>query len=1731
MTDMDEENLREKELSASDSGSIDLPQSIVGNIDDELDNSVVNLGNCSRNDVIRSSLAELPQDSPLLPIVLLSEIDIRRLSTLVTVFKAGSSDIIIDCCSVFKGDFLRNFPAQTFLLEPAIVECFINACEQNIALGRHPDVVVSALECLRRLAESLTVQIFKYQDPKYVIISEKVLDVSTSKHSWTILEFIWAAITVSGTCIRNTEQFSILNEALCLLKTGLAMHFEFFPSSCAAEIGRMSVLLADILNSKPPAFAFIKILQLIKKYAEEKSDTLKRSQVLTEVVQSSIIHAGIWLFNPKLSQFFVSHLSNSRNDKRFSELLSCVTEMAQSISSAYKLLSLKKDSISEDHLEQAVLSLDFIPDPKVGAAAVEGIARGKTKSMSNTILTLLAHPVEEIQLAVYQKVLKIVEGSIGSDQAINPTLYCPENIIFLCDTNVLQEIISFGLEHSNLKINCCSEDIIVSLIRCRLLVSPTLWSQIASVLNFLAPILIAKVEGRRSMQDVILNYYELENRNLSKLELIKGNSCLMFSKIEEIRSEATNRLLLLLKQDERSYLMWPQTSTIQITNHNMASLCVVTDPIELSYSAPGIFYNESSMRQIVSLLGPGDSEPTIKYSALCQLAVMIKEPNLITPFVQCDGIGICVNLLDQALVQSKTDVLSKCTIPIITILLQVLAKNISLVQELSQDETFVTNLIRAMFLYSSFDSDFKLHHSALLALVICSSFVLKKTMSSGEDCLVLPHAILCNLCIPFNAQSYSKVSSYTPKNEWLRLKAMVEDYSTAENLSLLLRCHAAIERYGSLSLDIFKNESNGTLLTKDEYNYLVQFDPKTMLTRALNSVSSALGHNQVLSVLPIIISYIQCVEQDDVKTLAWEETFSRFLMRPPSTQEDSDLLNAISKILVRYKIYHWISPKELISKLDHRQAWCVQTFVPLLQASLPLMRENDLSTTMKFLCNSLVHNYPGKGEGSLRIILTCFRELTSLQNVEISSRLMADLIVPLVDTVHSYNQDMTFVGINLIELALDCLLAIQTNNMQSFFQHFYVYSENCDVMNIITHILNGDKSELKVTCLSILTGLAKQNGFKEFWLDFAASFESAISLAVDLKESCLVRCEAVTLINCLLNCNRDDSGDESCTFFSLLKCDWFSHISFLHKGLYLDSQFHFSRLTLVSSPSSESPNGLIKQLVTPDFLGMHYALLYNLVSSTACDKILKEITVHKLFEKALSVLSSCVSERQESQTHGVYTLINNCAKFIAICLISDEDDKSGFISSVLDFPFLAAQLIKVLNYPDFELVSNSILWLIIALLQGGHYTLFEDAFQQGQFWPALVTALRNPESVDSAMLVIRALTIEGEVQCSHLDNDNVLAEDLCKCLMIQLATDETHQHSMAALAGLMTTSSAVKHCVYKMGLLESVITALKHCINGLSREQDMKRLSATREEKIHPLIEELIDSFELLTSFISNDVKLKRSAGQTILAEEINVLWPVCLMNSKLMNATVKFLITFTKECEMACSALLLRKQLLTDVPMKIHPVSDSIIHQLLKLLSSELKSSKALDLVQNLLTILCHCCSATDCRSAIVKAPILTKIFSENNVINQMQLKTQLGILHLLENLSRYPEGQLFVARIPDAVDFLAATASAKGNSDLAVVSAGILRNLCFCNANRVLILNSSVIIATFLEILERGDPAKAERVAVALWSLAANNHRTKQALKAAGFPLALCKAKLACADNTQILNSLDSAISTIER
>lgn len=99
-----------------------------------------------------------------------------------------------------------------------------------------------------------------------------------------------------------------------------------------------------------------------------------------------------------------------------------------------------------------MLSLDFVPDPMVAKFVVESAARAQSWDTTPVVLTLLAHSNPQIQAEVYQQFHQVVIASIGAGQARDPISYIPENISFLAQVKVIQEIICFGLDNDNPKV-------------------------------------------------------------------------------------------------------------------------------------------------------------------------------------------------------------------------------------------------------------------------------------------------------------------------------------------------------------------------------------------------------------------------------------------------------------------------------------------------------------------------------------------------------------------------------------------------------------------------------------------------------------------------------------------------------------------------------------------------------------------------------------------------------------------------------------------------------------------------------------------------------------------------------------------------------------------------------------------------------------------------------------------------------------------------------------------------------------------------------------------------------------------------------------------------------------------------------------------------------------------------------------------------------------------------------
>ncbi|KAF4526772.1 hypothetical protein B566_EDAN012312, partial [Ephemera danica] len=298
------------------------------------------------------------------------------------------------------------------------------------------ELSIHTIRCIRKLVQKLITQLHEKNDLNMLTCPDQVPEGKDG--TWSVLEVCWAGLTTSAHCVQQSDCSAVLGEALALLRVSLAMHAAFFPEASIEELSHLSLLLADIVNSKPPAFAYL-----------QRPVALRNCDILKGVIQNAILSPGIWCLNADLVQDFLLILKDLPEDNRFCKIVGGVTKMCQALTSSQQLLKFSDNRMNEQKMKDALVSLDFLPRPYVVRAGVETLCRAQGWQTTGALLTLLAHSNEDIQAAAYHHCHQVVLATVGVGQARDPVTYSPNHVAFLCDDKVIQEITCFGLENDN----------------------------------------------------------------------------------------------------------------------------------------------------------------------------------------------------------------------------------------------------------------------------------------------------------------------------------------------------------------------------------------------------------------------------------------------------------------------------------------------------------------------------------------------------------------------------------------------------------------------------------------------------------------------------------------------------------------------------------------------------------------------------------------------------------------------------------------------------------------------------------------------------------------------------------------------------------------------------------------------------------------------------------------------------------------------------------------------------------------------------------------------------------------------------------------------------------------------------------------------------------------------------------------------------------------------------------
>lgn len=130
------------------------------------------------------------------------------------------------------------------------------------------------------------------------------------------------------------------------------------------------------------------------------------------------------------------------------------------------------------------------------------------KSVDDVVLALLAHSDMDVREYMYQQCKKRIVAAIGPKLNISKTGAPGSQVQFLLRPEVFLEIVVHGLTSDNKDIQECSEDIIVHILKCRILVSETIWNLVVVALISACPMLICYANKQTTLGRSIMNVFD-----------------------------------------------------------------------------------------------------------------------------------------------------------------------------------------------------------------------------------------------------------------------------------------------------------------------------------------------------------------------------------------------------------------------------------------------------------------------------------------------------------------------------------------------------------------------------------------------------------------------------------------------------------------------------------------------------------------------------------------------------------------------------------------------------------------------------------------------------------------------------------------------------------------------------------------------------------------------------------------------------------------------------------------------------------------------------------------------------------------------------------------------------------------------------------------------------------------------------------------------------------------------
>ncbi|XP_063620705.1 rotatin-like [Cydia splendana] len=747
----------------------------------------------------------------------------------------------------------------------------------------------------------------------------EVLDVKTLN---TCLSLVESLIQLLLECV--TESFWIADHTS---KT----HRDIAHKSCM-----VMRLLGDLLTKYKKSYtnypelshhrvAWFRLVRCAEKLLRWARRSALPPSSLMVALQAAQLDPALELFYPSLSEDVCEVLQNMKisTSNEFKTKYQELTRLIEAMDAAVKFMKnensccsskqvlkiIKKSlPVIEIHLNEGYL--DEVANILLRKARYMDLSNEDWTLARSIALTLMAHSVNWVSIKFYNQMAGMVK-SVLVDEDINQ-IDSEKCLTLLGDVSILTEICCHGMSSNIKEVESSATDIMLYLLRGRMVLSESCWWRLLASLLPIMPLLHVYAEHDTEIGQAICKSLEPEISDcmgVSASENTMGLVRLLFVQCVAVRMEAAHQLCRLL--DDHRYL--PPRESLRNDVLLNAMRRIKPQSFNVDYSSSPSKTHQTGLSQILDVLKQDivldengkeyvtrssvrpSLEPSLRRSSLQQLSVLMRQQGAHDAFLRCDGIQLIVAILRMSMMVDDYLAFPECAISCVSILNSVCFASRHILAKIHHLPAL---LIRVILVFPADDSAV-LMSAQILALIAWSGFALQELDANRCQVPALPLSVVDRTILPFNVNSYWSISPNAEHSivEWLlsdedwRASVRIRWWCAWESPSRVLK--GAPPPPAPLALRP----------TADDLTLLQTGSPVHEATKALLALENATSHKQVNKALNILESYTHLAkwspECTDFGALPWQH-MRRFLCAPPASPRDTALLIALLHFIVAY---------------------------------------------------------------------------------------------------------------------------------------------------------------------------------------------------------------------------------------------------------------------------------------------------------------------------------------------------------------------------------------------------------------------------------------------------------------------------------------------------------------------------------------------------------------------------------------------------------------------------------------------------------------------------------------------------------------------------------------------------------------------------------------------------------------------------------------------------------------